>query len=546
MSELRNRVAAAVTPTVVDRLIGWASPSKALGRMRERAQLVLATTYLSGGYDGARSTRPALRNWNPIAGSADRDQLGDLRTLRARSRDAVRNQPLAAGVISTKVLNVVGTGLKPKAQVDREYLGLSDDEAQAWERQAERIFSHHSKRLDIEGELTFAEQQGLALRGALESGDILAIRRFREREGELLGTRIQLIEADRISNPQSVPETPKHSAGVEIDSDGQVVAYHVSDNHPGDFLSWVQKWERVQVRGAAGRRAKLLFFRLRPGQRRGVPDLAPILEKLKQVSRLSEAELAASVINAFFTVFIKHEADDTTNSLNGYVGETGVAENKDAGGTTAPERELNLGQGTIIDLLDGESIESANPNRPNAAFDPFWNAMVRECALAVDLPFEVLTKHFRSSYSAARAAFLAAWKLFKSNRVWLAEFTTLAWEWTLEEAIARGHLDAPGFFDDPLARAAWLGVEWTGDAPGQIDELKETNAAETRLGMGVSTLAEETARLTGGDWERKHVQREREVKMRRDAGLDVEPVASTRAAEDPDKADKAELEEQVA
>ncbi|USO04151.1 MAG: hypothetical protein H6853_02425 [Rhodospirillales bacterium] len=38
--------------------------------------------------------------------------------------------------------------------------------------------------------------------------------------------------------------------------------------------------------------------------------------------------------------------------------------------------------------------------------------------------------------------------------------------------------------------------------------------------MGISTLAEETAALTGGDWERKHRQRAKEKRMRLEAGLD--------------------------
>ena len=38
--------------------------------------------------------------------------------------------------------------------------------------------------------------------------------------------------------------------------------------------------------------------------------------------------------------------------------------------------------------------------------------------------------------------------------------------------------------------------------------------------MGISTLAEETAALTGGDWERKHRQRTKEKRLRLEAGLE--------------------------
>jgi lambda family phage portal protein len=544
-SRLADRFAAAADPVALDRLLEAADPVTALKRARARAALQAQASFFfgPGGYEGARSDRPALRNWSPVAGSADRDIIGDLPSLRARTRDAARNQPIAASVINTKVLHVVGTGLKPKAKIDRELLGLSDDEAERWEGMAERVFALHADALDVEGEMCFAEQQNIVVRSALESGDILAIRRFKERPGGLLGTRVQLVEADRICNETSKPATTQQAAGVEIDADGAVIAYHVASGHPNDPFAWPLTWERVQVQGDAGRRAKLFFAHLRPGQRRGVPDLAPVIEKLKQLTRLSEAELAASVLNAFFTVFIKHTGDDASGAMNGYVGTSGTAENHDASGAASEERYLQLGQGTIIDLLEGEDITTASPNRPNAAFSAFWEAMVREVGMATDLPYEIVVKHFQASYSASRAAFLMAWKTFRRHRQWLGGFCSMAWEWTLEEAIARGYLEAPGFLDDPLVRAAWLGVEWIGDAPGEIDEEKAVNAAKGRIEIGASTEERETIALTGGDWEANMVQRKRELAMRQKLGLAPTPTAAGDPAAPPANPDQGDQQE---
>ncbi|MGZ7328870.1 phage portal protein, partial [Streptococcus pyogenes] len=38
-------------------------------------------------------------------------------------------------------------------------------------------------------------------------------------------------------------------------------------------------------------------------------------------------------------------------------------------------RDLRLGDGLVMELDEGESIETANPGRPNAQFDPFVMAM---------------------------------------------------------------------------------------------------------------------------------------------------------------------------
>ena len=87
------------------------------------------------------------------------------------------------------------------------------------------------------------------------------------------------------------------------------------------------------------------------------------------------------------------------------------------------------------------------------------------------------------------------------------------------EAVSLGRINAPGFLSDPIIRNAYLGSEWIGPAKGMINEGVEVTAADDRVNMGISTLSEETAQLTGGDWEKKHRQRIKENRMRVEAGL---------------------------
>ena len=96
-----------VTPTFSDRLVEYFAPQ--LGVERRRARAILAMT---GGYKGGRRDRRALRNWRFKEASADADTLDDLPDLRARSRELVRNIPIATGAISTVVTNVIGDGLQ--------------------------------------------------------------------------------------------------------------------------------------------------------------------------------------------------------------------------------------------------------------------------------------------------------------------------------------------------------------------------------------------------------------------------------------------------
>jgi len=500
--------------TALDRVIGYVSPERALVRTKARAMLALS----GGGYTGARQDRRATKTWWPWASSPDAAVLSDLDGLRARSRDLVRNSPLAGGAVNTVVSNVVGTGLKLQARPDREVLGLDDAAADAWESQTEREWRlwSESQDADLSRTLDWYGIQELAFRQTLENGDVFLIPRFRQRPGASYNLCLQMIEGDRVCNPGFGLDNEHLSGGVEKDDDGAPVAYHILKQHPGSLTTAVREWIRVPAfdEKTGFRSVHHLFRQLRPGQSRGVPYLAPVIEPLKQLARYTEAELMAAVVSGMFTVFIKREMGGLGGTLRAAPAADTAA---DAGD------DYRLGNGAIIELPSGDDITSANPGRPNTAFDPFVQAILRQIGVALELPFEILIKHYTSSYSAARAAMLDAWRFFQGRRVWLArQLCAPIYAIWMTEAVARGRVKAPGFFADPLISRAWLGADWIGPARGQVDELKEVKAARERINIGISTIAEETAQMTGGDWERKHIQRGKEVKLRRAAGLEAE------------------------
>ena len=66
--------------------------------------------------------------------------------------------------------------------------------------------------------------------------------------------------------------------------------------------------------------------------------------------------------------------------------------------------------------------------------------------------------------------------------------------------MARGRIIAPGFFDDPLIRAAWCSAQWIGPVQGSLDPLKEANAAVLKIQHGLKTHEQATMEDSGGDW----------------------------------------------
>lgn len=510
--------------TLLDRAIEAVAPMHALRRAQARSALSLIGSG-SGGYGAARRNG-RLADWRAPTLSADAAILPDLPTLRDQSRDLVRNAPLATGAIAGVVTNVVGTGLRMHPEVNRQALGLDDAAADEWERKVELWWSiwSESSLCDITRTQDFYALQELALRSTLESGDVLVLMRYLERPREPFGLRLQLIEADRVSNPNSARDTAQCAGGVQMDENGAPTGYWIANRHPGDTTAGATVWQLVPAFGVnTGRRQVLhLFHRQRPGQSRGIPYLAPVIETLKQLSRYSEAEVTAAVVNSCFALTMQlGDSDDP-----------GLSQSDVTDATGAPRRITE--PGTVVNLGEGENIASFTPGRPTAAFDPFMTAMLRQVGVALEIPFEVLIKHFTASYSAARAALLEAWKFFRVRRAWLAKsLCQPVYEAFLTEAVSRQLVAAPGFLRNVAVARAWSGAAWIGPSPGQIDPLKEAQANELLNKMRVKPLAEITAETSGGDWERKYPQLVKERRMLADGGLDATPPSNGQTSSPP-------------
>lgn len=505
--------------TGLDKVIAYFSPQSALDRLVARTRLSYA-----GGYKSGDRNRLAFKYRGISNGSADEETLDDLPALRSDSHDLQRKEPLAKGAINTVVTNVVGTGLMPQSTPDKGFLlskGISEEEIAQFELEAERLFKNWSKKevCDASRSQSFRGLQALALRSQLVSGDVFAVRKFKPTKRSPLQSCLQMIEADRVDNPAGQKQTANFAAGIERDNDGAPLKYHILRTHPGARYAAKRETTAIDAFYSNGEQQVYhVFKRERPEQSRGVPFLAPVIDQLMQLGKYTEAEIQAAVISGAFTVFVTSEGGE----------EGGLPSNMSgAGAAPVSNDDVKMGNGLIVDLDPGEKVEFANPNRPNTAFDPFVQAVLRQIGVALEIPFEILIKHFTASYSAAQAAIVEAWKFFKSVRAFMEDhFCQPVYESVIAEAVARGILVAPGFLLNPDMRAAWCETMWIGSPRGQIDPLKEAKANTVMEERGWKTAAEITAEVTGGDWDKKHERRAKEEQKRRDAGLALEPQSN--------------------
>lgn len=497
--------------------------------LRAASHLVKSQPRAQGGgggsetrWRGASRMLRSMSSWIPFLGGPNRDlSTTERKTLVARSRDAMRNHLIARAAIVRSRTNVVGTGLICRPQVDHEALGLSEEQADKLNAQIQReweLYAGDPRECDAEATLNHYQQQALALVSAMTGGDCFVGTPWIERPGTIYNTRLQLIETDRVSNPHGAPDSEFMVEGVEFDQYGAPVAYHICNGYPDDkHLKYPLRWDRVEVFGAeTGRRRVLQIWcdKERPGLKRGAPYLAPVLEPLQKLERYASAELMAAVISAMFTVFIKKGDNFQPGGGQPTFGDEDERED-DKG---AP---IELGEGAIVDLAQGEEPMVANPARPNAQFDPFFMSIVKEIGAALELPVEELLLYYNASYSAARAAMLQAWRFYTMRRWWLVcDFCQPSYELMFDEAVASGRIKAPGYHDPALRRAHTQAI-WIGPARGAIDELKEAKAARERIDIGISNETMETAAMSGETWQQVNRQRAREIKQRLANGTTV-------------------------
>ena len=514
----RRKARSSVTPTAA------AVVGAALGDGQQQAE----PTALSPGTSRLAQQERFLY-WRPMATDADSEQEWDLADMRGFSADLVRTAPVATGAIQTRASHIVGTGLSLQSRINAQELGLSEDEATAWQRKTQDRFAMwaESEYSTVEGEYNFYEAQDIIMRSHDTRGDIFVLLTSKERTGKGWPFRLalQLIEADRVCNENNKANTDTLVDGVERSSDGEPRRIWVSKYHPNRLIaSGANKWEPIDFR-TGDRRNVLHVKRMhRPGQTRGYPMLAPIIATLKQVTRYSDAEVDAAVNSAAQAIFATMDADGFDNIY--------APEEQQAYLERAKQSTLNGYQsGQVVNLLPGESVVSPTPGRPNPNYEPFFSAMLNLISIGLNMPKEVLTKAFNSSYSASRAALMDAYRTWKIERAWLVRrFLQPGYEEWLADAVALGIIQAPGFFSDPFIRRAWCGSNWCGDGPGALDPHKEAQAAALRMDIGLTSLDEEKVAYDGGSWQATHGQRVTETKERVEGGLQPALVAAAPAA----------------
>ena len=495
---------------------------------------------------GASIHRRSMKGFTAKSSSPNEDINWNNYTLRQRGRMMYMSSPVATSAIKTNKTKVVGTGLTLKSTIDFKTLKMTPEAAKEWQRKTEAEFdlwARKKQNCDAIGMNNFYGLQQLSVVSWLMSGDVFAL--FQRRDPTPLNPytlRIHMKEADLISTPFTAIPAPVPGGrtdginksngnriydGVEVDKKtGMVVAYWICNVHPNQRYRSPEdavKWTRVKAYGTRTGLPNILHIldTERPDQYRGVTYLAPVIEPLLNISRYTQSELMAALIQSFFTAWIVTETNPSQIPINevGYGPDEDPDNPPDSYASENPN-EYEMGPGTMIHLKQGEDVKFGEPHIPSTGFDTFVKVICKEIGAALEIPYDTRVKEYNASYSASRAALMEAWEAFRIRREWLVDmFCQPVYEMWLTEAVAIGRVNAPGFFTDPALREAWCKAQWLGPVQGQLDPTKEVKADILAVQHGFKTHEQATRESGGGDWNENMERLKQEMETLKDAGL---------------------------
>ncbi|MBV1823366.1 phage portal protein [Komagataeibacter oboediens] len=515
-------------------------------------------------YDAADMWGQHTRAWVPPLWSADTELNPWRDRIVSRVRDLVRNDGWAAGAVTRTLDNAMGVNFHPISKPDYRALAhMTGNPAfdAKWAREFGRAVDARwrtwandpGRYNDSQRMLTFGQQANLSFRHLLVDGDALTTLPWMpervSRGRAQYATTVQVIDPDRLSNPQMFMDMSRMRGGVELDYAEAPIAYHIRRAHQGDWYNAAKsvEWERIERESSWGRPQVVhMFEHHRADQHRGGAGmLAPVVQRLKMLTKYDCTELDSAIVNAIFAAYIESPYDHqmTAEALDSPTG--GGFDGGRWAGQLAwnAGRDLSLQGARIPMLYPGEKINAVTAARPNSNYADFQAAVLNNVASGMGLaPMQVSNDWSKVNYSSARGALLEAWKTLKRRREefaigWAAPIR-IAW---MEEAMEVDDLPLPRGAPDYIdARAAYARCQWMGPGRGWIDPVSEKQGSILAMDGGLSTLEKECAENEGADWEENVHQRALEIETFKELGIPLPEWTGTETTENTERKPEAE------
>lgn len=517
-----------------------------MGEVSIRAKDILEGTGLElspvevkalGGMEAGNRLSRELASWSPALISPDSTINPVKDIVDARSRDFVVSDGYALGSMTTHKDSVVGSQFKLNLNPNHKILRLDEKWAEEFQEEVESLFSLYAESLgnwpDAARINNFTDLIRLGVGVHFMSGEIVGSAEWITNSRRPYRTAIQMIESDRLCNPNDQEDSETLRKGIERNKYGERIAYHFRSGYVNDpyIDSKSYKWVRVPAETRFGRKRIIhIHEQIRPDQSRGISEMVAVLKQMRMTQRFQDVSLQQAVLQATYAATIESELPP--EAVYNQLGQGGTTEwakqfLNQVAQYSGSAKNLHIDGVKIPHLYPGTKFNLLNAGSPTGVGDTFEESLLRHTAAGLGLSYEEFSKDYtKTNYSSARAANNNTDKYMKSKKKSIADrFASNIFMLWFEEALNRGDFTTvtrrmPNFYEG-LNREAYTRCSWIGSTRGQIDELKETQAAVLRVEAGLSTYEQEMAR-GGQDFREVFAQRKREKDLMEKLGIQPE------------------------
>lgn len=429
---------------------------------------------LGASYDAAQTNSGNENHWR-AADSLDANAAMSpavRKKLRERARYETANNCYARGIINTLANDCIGTG--PRLQVQ-----TGDDKINT---AVEASFLRWARDIDLRGKL------GVMRMAVAESGEAFGIMALNDNLPHPVKLDMRLVEADQVTDQTLVynkQNDPNHVDGIYFDRYGNPESYTILHAHPGSGL-FAMPTAASQVPAA---QVIHLFRPSRPGQARGVPDLAPALPLFAQLRRYTLATVSAAetAANNAYVLSTTHPSLEAVNTDG------------------QPFEVIDLERNMATVMPEGWTATQMRAEQPTTQYPAFKNEIINEIARCLNIPFNVAALNSSSyNYASGRLDHQVYFKAIRIEQdIFARRVLSRLFEAWLAEALRLPNV-LPRL---SLAQQVALRdrTTWFWDGTEHVDPAKEAKAQELRLKNKTTTLAREYAR-DGRDWKQEIAQ----------------------------------------
>lgn len=423
-------------------------------------------------FEGAKTNR-LTGAWTTVSTKLDAEIKNDLASLRARARDLSVNDDYARKFLAMVVANVVGpNGFTLQSQVI-DPNGQSDSAAR---KAIESAYWDWCRvgNCETSNKLSFNDFCRLYARTLARDGEVL-VRRIRDSKFEY-GYKLQFLDIDRLDvlHNESLANGNMIIMGVELDTYGAPIAYHLLSRHPGEFMVNHQNAllrERVPVSEIFHN-----YIADRPEQTRGFPWMAAAMQSMKMLAGYREAAIVAARNGASKMGFFV-SPDGTANAL---------ADGQDEMGEFTTSAEA----GTFDVIPQGYQFQKYDPDYPTQNFDSFVKSCIRSISSGLGVAYNGLANDLEGvNFSSIRAGVLderESWMVIQNHMI--ETFLRPMFNDWLEMALLKGKCVMPNGSKLPAGKLdKFLVHQWQGRRWQWVDPLKDIEASLAAIRGGLST-----------------------------------------------------------